>query len=361
MSDEPDESEKTEDPSQRKLDEAIRRGDVAKSQEVSTWFVLAGSTLVLFAFAGGMAGDLTQTLKMVLAQSWEISTDAGGLISLARQLGLAVALAMLAPIAILIVAGIAGHMIQHPPILSVEPVTPKLSKISPISGFKRLFSSQSLMNFVKGLIKIVIVSTVMFVIVWPERDRLDALIRTDLGDLLGVIALMALKLMVGSVAVLALVAGLDFLYQRHVWHKKQRMTIKEVRDEYKQMEGDPTVKAKLRQIRAERGRRRMMAKVPQASVVITNPTHFAVALRYEKGMSAPVCLAKGTDRIALRIRELAAEHSIPIVENPPLARALHASVEIDREIDPDHYKAVAEVIGYVMKIGKGRWQTDPAR
>lgn len=132
--------------------------------------------------------------------------------------------------------------------------------------------------------------------------------------------------------------------------KKQRMSIQEIKDEHKQMEGDPTVKAKLRQLRIERGRRRMMAEVPKASVVIMNPTHYAVALKYEKGMGAPVCVAKGRDAVALRIRAVAEESGVPVVVNPPLARALHASVEIDQEVPPEHYKAVAEVIGYVMRL-----------
>ncbi|MGE0846050.1 MAG: flagellar biosynthesis protein FlhB [Flavobacteriaceae bacterium] len=359
MADEPDESEKTEEPSQRKLDEALKKGDVAKSQEVSTWFVLAAATLVLFGFSQGLGNDLTRLLKGLLVNAWQVQVDAGGLMALAKTLSLGVGLAVAIPVIVLMVAGVAGHVVQHRPLLSLEPVKPKLSKISPAAGFKRLFSSQSLMNFAKGIAKIVIISAVMFLIVWPERDRLDALISTDVASLLDVVAAMALKLMGGSVIVLAIVAGLDFLYQRQVWLKKQRMTVKEVRDEFKQMEGDPTVKGKLRQIRMERGRKRMMANVPKASVIITNPTHFAVALRYENGMSAPVCLAKGTDRIALKIREIAGEHNVPIVENPPLARALHASVEVDSEIPVDHYKAVAEVIGYVMRLKKGRWQNPP--
>jgi flagellar biosynthetic protein FlhB len=149
---------------------------------------------------------------------------------------------------------------------------------------------------------------------------------------------------------MTVVAALDYLFERAQWMKKQRMSIQEVKDEYKQMEGDPTVKAKLRQIRAERGRKRMMAAVPSATVIITNPTHYAVALKYEQGMGAPLVVAKGVDAVAFKIREIGQEHDIPVVENPPLARALHATVQIDEEITPEHYKAVAEVIGYVMRL-----------
>ena len=155
------------------------------------------------------------------------------------------------------------------------------------------------------------------------------------------------------VSILSIVAAADFAWQKHTWWEKQRMTVKEVRDEHKQMEGDPQVKAKLRQVRLERGRQRMMQNVPRAAVVITNPTHYSIALEYEQGMDAPICVAKGLDDVAFKIREIAEENNIPIVENPPLARALHASVDIDGTIPTEHYKAVAEVIGFVMRL-RGR-------
>ena len=157
--------------------------------------------------------------------------------------------------------------------------------------------------------------------------------------------------MLGAVvAVLAIIAAADYLFQYRQWYERQKMSLRELKEEFKQTEGDPTIKAKIRQLRQTRMRKRMMAAVPKASVVITNPTHYAVALQYERGMNAPVCLAKGVDTIALKIREVAAAHNIPVVENPPLARALHGTVEIDEEIPPEHYKAVAEVIGYVMRL-----------
>jgi flagellar biosynthetic protein FlhB len=152
------------------------------------------------------------------------------------------------------------------------------------------------------------------------------------------------------VAMLAIVAAADYLFQYRVWYEKQKMSLREVKEEFKQSEGDPVIKGKLKQVRQQRQRRRMMAAVPKATVIITNPTHYAIALKYERGMDAPICLAKGVDALALKIREVAAEHAIPVVENPPLARALHATVEIDQAIAPEHYKAVAEVIGYVMRL-----------
>jgi len=245
-------------------------------------------------------------------------------------------------------------------VVTAENMKPKLSKISLKEGVKRLFGTKSLMNLAKGVVKIVVVSIVSFMIVWPERDRLALMMTWDVAQLLPVVQTMALKMFAGVIAVMTVVAVLDYLFERMQWMKKQRMTVQEVKDEYKQMEGDPTVKAKLRQIRVERGRKRMMAAVPTATVIITNPTHYAVALKYEQGMGAPVVVAKGVDAVAFKIREIGQEHDVPIVENPPLARALHATVEIDQEVKPEHYKAVAEVIGYVMRLkakmtgGRGR-------
>lgn len=357
MADEPDESEKTEEPSQKKIDDAHKRGDIAKSQEVNSWFVMTGAALFVAALAPSMATGLTATLRGVMEHAHSIPMDGGGLRRLWLGLGLGVIGAMLLPFLLFMVAAAAGNIVQHKPVWTVEPLTPKLSKVSPLSGFKRLFSKESLVNFLKGLVKVSIVSTLMVVILWPERDRLDTILTADLAALMPMIRDLALKLLGGVVAILTVVAGLDFLWQRQRWHQRQRMTIKEVRDEYKQMEGDPTIKAKLRQVRMERSRRRMMQKVPEASVVITNPTHFAVALKYESGMPAPICIAKGVDATALKIREIAEANQVPVVENPPLARALHATVELDDEIPQEHFKAVAEVIGYVMRLRrKVGWQ-----
>ena len=191
----------------------------------------------------------------------------------------------------------------------------------------------------------------MAALLWPERYRLDRPgDRSIRPRILAITQSLALKMLGAVVAILALVAAADYLFQYRQWYERQKMSVRELKEEFKQTEGDPAVKGKIRQIRQSRMRKRMMAAVPKASVVITNPTHYAVALQYERGMNAPVCVAKGVDSIALKIREVASEHGIPIVENPPLARALHATVEIDQEIPPEHYKAVAEVIGYVMKL-----------
>ena len=185
---------------------------------------------------------------------------------------------------------------------------------------------------------------------WSDRDRLDGLARLEPAALLPILLVLAMKLLGGVLAIHAFLVAGDAVYQRMAWLKRQRMTKRELKDEYKETEGSPEIKARLRQIRLARVKKRMMAAVPKATVVVTNPTHYAVALRYEIGMAAHVCVAKGVDALALRIRAVAAEHGVPLMENPPLARALHASVDIDEEIPVEHYKAVAEVIGYVLRL-----------
>ena len=348
--DQTDQSEKTEEPTQKRLEDAHKKGDVPKSQEVNTWFVIVGATLIILIFADGMAKDLMRTFGGFLSLVHQIRSDGESFRLMWSETGGMVLSALAVPLLLLMLFAIAGNLVQHRPLLSGEQLKPKLSKISLISGWKRLFSLTSLVNFAKGIAKFVVVAVIMFFIAWPERDRLELLITADVGSLLMTVKELAIKMLGGVVAILTVIAGLDFLYQRHKWQQKQKMSMKEIRDEHKQMEGDPTVKAKLRQVRIERGRKRMMANVPDATVVITNPTHFAVALKYEMGMAAPVCVAKGIDNLALKIRQVAEEHDIPIVENPPLARGLHDTVEIDDEIPEQHYKAVAQVVSYVMKL-----------
>jgi len=359
MAEQQDESERTEDPTERKLDEALKRGDVVKSQEVSTWFVLTAATLIVLVFGGTMGTALSTDFAGLFANLGTIPMDGYALKELFITVTLTGVAALGLPFLVLVLAAIAGNAIQHRMVFSADPVTPKLSKISPIAGFKRLFSVQSLVNFAKGIAKLVIVSGVMFAIAWPERDRLDGLVTLDPAALMETIRILSIKLLAGVVAIMAILAALDYAWQRHSWLKRQRMSLKELKDEFKQTEGDPHVRAKIRQVRAERSRKRMMAEVPDATVVITNPTHYAVALKYETGMPAPVCVAKGVDRIALNIREVAKEHGVPVIENPPLARTLHAAIDVDAAIEPEHYKAVAQIIGHVMQARtRGSWRSN---
>ncbi|WP_323013885.1 flagellar biosynthesis protein FlhB [Devosia sp.] len=352
-SDAPEQDSKTEDPSQKKLEDARKKGDVAKSQEVVTWFMLLGSATIFAMLAPGTAANLADSLKLVIANADRFELGGASFGTFFNNLAITLVGIVLIPLVVLSACAVLANLIQHRPLLSVEPITPKLSKISPLSGAKRLFSGESLVNFLKGLAKITIVGVVVVMVVWPERDRLDAMMTADPLLILANFQEIGIRIFMAVLAIVTVIAGADYLYVRQKWWKKQMMTLQETRDEYKQMEGDPHIKGKLRQLRQERSRKRMMAAVPDATVVITNPTHFAVALKYDKGMKAPQCVAKGADAVALRIRELAREHDVPIVENPPLARALFASVDVDEVIPGQHFQAVAEVIGFVMRLKHG--------
>jgi flagellar biosynthetic protein FlhB len=353
MAEDQDDTERTEDPTQKRLDEAIERGDVVKSQEVNTWFIIAASALVLLAFSGPMGTDIGITLRGILANSYAYKVEGGDLVRLVQKICMEVMVAVALPIMLLALAALFGNVIQHRLIWSVEAITPKFSKVSPLAGLKRLFSKQALANFVKGLLKLALVGTVLAALLWPERHRLEGLISTDISVIIPFTKVMSLKLLGAVVAILAIIAAADYFFQYRQWFERQKMSLRELKEEFKQTEGDPKIKAKIRQIRHNRARKRMMSAVPKATVVVTNPTHFAVALHYERGMPAPICVAKGADLIARKIREVATQHSVPVVENPPLARTLYATVEIDQEVPPEHYKAVAEIISYVMRLNRG--------
>lgn len=346
-----DENEdKTEDPTQKRLDEALERGDVAKSQEVNTWFVIAGGTLVMSTFSGSIGGGILMPMRNLIANSWMIHADGAGLLALGNSLGYAVLAAIGVPLLMLMIAAVAGNMIQHRLVWSSESLKPKFSKISPGAGLKRIFGKQAAANFAKGIFKLIALGAVMVAVLWPERHRLEAFLHFDPAEILSVTTGLTVHLLGAVVAMLAAVAIADYFFQYRQWYERQKMSLKEMKDEFKQSEGDPHIKGKIRQLRQQRMKKRMMAAVPTASVIITNPTHYSVALSYDRGMPAPVCVAKGVDNIAFKIREIAKEHDIPIVENVPLARALYATVEIDEEIPVEHYHAVAEIIGYVMGL-----------
>ncbi|HWA31439.1 MAG TPA: flagellar biosynthesis protein FlhB [Rhizomicrobium sp.] len=356
MADDRDDSQRTEEPTQRRLDEAEKHGDIVKSQEVTTFATLLGGTLVIAMFGRSTAMGFANNFRVFLEQPDQIAVDPSGIVVLLHHILLAVA-AILGPVfAVLIAVIVSGHVLQHRPSIALDRIMPDLAKLSPASGLKRIFGFDGVINLGKGLLKIAVVGFVLWTVLWPERGRLDGILTHTPEQVMADIMHLLMKILFATLSVLAVLAVLDYFLQRYRFLQRNRMSKQELKEEFRQTEGDPAVKSKIKQIRQERSRRRMMAAVPEATVVITNPTHFAVALKYESGkMAAPVCVAKGVDALAFKIREVAEEHEIPIVENPPLARALFATVELDEPIPAEHYKAVAQVIGYVMKLtGKMR-------
>jgi flagellar biosynthesis protein FlhB len=355
MADDRDQSQQTEQPTQRRLDQAREHGDVVKSQEVTTFAALLGGTLAIAIFGKSVAENFTQTFRIFLGEPDRMQVDAGGVMALMANTLLHAALILAPMFAVLVVLATAGHVLQSGILFSVDRITPDLGKISLVNGFKRLFGLEGLMNLVKGILKIGIVGAAVWTTLWPLRGQLAAVLNQPVAGVAGDMVYLVIKIMIAALAVLAVMAVLDYLLQHYRFIQRNRMSKQEVKEEFRQTDGDPTVRARIRKIRVERARRRMMAAVPKATVVITNPTHYAIALKYESGkMAAPICVAKGVDALALRIREVAEEHEVPIVENPPLARALYATVELDEAIPAEHYRAVAQVIGYVMRLTGAR-------
>lgn len=350
MAEDTDQEDKTEDPSDRRIEQAIERGDVPKSMEVATFFALGAGTLALMISGSVGLGDFIGGMRAFMGNAHQVSIDSNGLMGIAQFSASKFFIIVGIPFLFALVAGIVSGLVMHRPLWTFEPMIPKLNRISPMSGFKRIFGKEAFVQFGKSLAKFTIVTVIILAVLWPERARLDQLVRLDPIKMLDVSWVLSLKLLGGVLAVFAFVAAADVLYQRFSWRQKLKMTREEMKQEFKEMEGSPEIKARIRKLRMEMLRQRMMAQVPKSSVVITNPTHYSVALRYEAGMNAPVLLAKGIDSLAMRIREVATKHEIPLVENVALARALHANVEIDQEIPEEHYKAVAEVIGYVMRL-----------
>ena len=345
-----EQEDKTEEPTARRIEQAIERGDVANSVEINTFFILAAFTLALMLAATPVSRRLMADLRGFLVHAHDVPTGSYAYLGIGTRIALICGQALAIPVGMAMVAALAAGLIQHRPIFTAESLMPKFARISPMAGAKRLLGMDAWVNFGKGLAKIVVVGTIAGTILWSEHDRAESFAQLDPGVALQGTLTLALKMMGGMLAVYAVIALGDALYQRNRWHKRLRMTKEEMKQEHKESEGSPEVKARIRQLRQARVKKRMMAAVPTATVVVTNPTHFAVALRYEAGMAAPICVAKGVDSLALRIRAVAADHDVPVMENPPLARALHATVEVDAEIPAEHYRAVAEVIGFVLRL-----------
>jgi flagellar biosynthetic protein FlhB len=254
-----------------------------------------------------------------------------------------------------LVAGVVGNVAQTGLLFTPKRLAPDITKLNPISGLSRLFGLDGMVNFLKTLAKFIVMCTVIGYLIKPKLVLFSGLASLDLAAVLPFACDLLRAIVIASLVMLAVSAALDWFIQRQRFTAKMRQSRQEQKQEHKDSEGDPHIKGKLKQIRQQKARQRNLQNVPKATMVITNPTHFAVALRYIQGETpAPICVAKGTDELALRIREMATTLSIPIVEDPPLARALYAAVEIDDTIPKEHYAAVAKIVGFVMNAGKRR-------
>jgi flagellar biosynthetic protein FlhB len=349
-----DDSSKTEDPSQKKLEDARQKGQVAQSKEMGMWIVLLMVTLIIAVGSGPLFTAMNEYLRGYFERAGQMPTGIGGIASILTDMFLKTLGFVAIPFILLMVASYLGTFVQIGFLIAPEVIKPEFSKISIFKGFKRLFSMKSIVELIKGIVKLVVVGIVTYVLIQPYFAGIEHTVNQTMGVLLEDIYTLTIKVLLGILIVLFFMALADLLYQRWEFNKQMRMTKQEVKDEYKQTEGDPYVKGKLKQMRMDKARIRMMANVPKADVIITNPTHFAIALKYDPEKSdAPTVIAKGVDELALRIREVAKEHDIIIYENPPLARSLYDLVDLDEAIPQELYKAVAEVITFVyQKKGK---------
>ncbi len=351
MAEEEDQSQKTEDPTARRIEKAKEKGQTAVSQEVKNWLVLLGGTIALLSMFPAMMKDVLNIGLPFIQRPHLIPVDLQALQRLLADLAAGAALTLAPLFILLVVLALFASLAQTGLIWSPEKVSPQASRLSLIKGLKNKFSSRSLVEFAKGMLKIIVVGVVSYLAAAPLLRDVAVMPGFSLGETLDRVWWVCIWISSVTVAIMTVIAVLDFAYQKFTFFQQMKMTKQEVKDEHKDTEGDPYVKARLRQLRIQRARQRMIAAVPEADVVVTNPTHYAVALKYDMAvMPAPKVVAKGVDAVAQRIRDVANENDVPLVENPPLARALFAAVELDEEIPPEHYKAVAEVIGYVMRL-----------
>ena len=355
MAEDDDQSNKTEEPTSRRLEEARKNGDVAKSADLASWASLAGVAGSI-AIAGGWAcQDLAGRLLPFVQSPDAFNLEGGGAVDVFRQAIIAGAPALILVLGAGMVCGVAGNVIQQGFLFAPNRLKPDLSKLSPIEGFKRLFGIDGFAQFVRSVVKIVIVAWVAWASLGPHARDLESLEGISPAGILPFAAQLLRSLVIAVMTFLGAGAMIDWIWQRQRFMTRMRMSREELKEEIRQSDGDPHIKAKLRQIRNERARKRMIQQVPKATVVIANPTHYAVALRYVQGETeAPICLAKGVDQVALRIREVAEAAGVPVIEDPPLARALYAAVEIEETIPVGHYQAVAKIIGFVLGRARQR-------
>ena len=345
--------EKTEEATPKKKSDAKKKGQVAKSKELGTAFTLIAATLVIVILGEYAIKELEEVIKLFFKDYLTMELSYNTLFGIA-SISLKRIVILFLPIAsAILIIGVAINYFQSGFIITGEPLKPDLKKLNPISGFKRMFSLRSVVNLFKDILIVTIIGYVGYKFFIDNYSSMINFIYVKLNSMPTLIEKLTVKLFFTIALVSLAISILDFAYQKYQHKKDLRMTKQEIKEEFKQMEGDPQVKGKIKQIQREMAMKRMMQSVPDASVVITNPTHIAVALRYKEGIdSAPMVVAKGADNVAIKIKELARENDVPIIENKSLARLIFSQVDIDREVPQDMYQAIAEILAIVYKLKK---------
>ncbi|EGF91163.1 flagellar biosynthetic protein FlhB [Asticcacaulis biprosthecium C19] len=351
MAEEPDSEDKTEEASAKKLSQAREKGDVAKSADLPQALSLIGACAVIALYGPSLSSDLVDDLIPFLAHPQQLlgSLEGDGGVTIMREMVFAFLPIVIIVMGVTLLLGIGGHVMQTGLMFTTEKLKPSLTKLNPMSGFKRLFGFDALIQFAKTVVKLIITGAIVWQVLKGKLYEIMALAKASPLLILPYAMDVFVALAIAVCIFLFIEGAADYMWQRFRFMQRMKMSKQEQKEEYKQMEGDPHIKAKLRQIRMEKSRRRMMSNVKDATVVITNPTHYAVALQFEMGqMQAPLCVAKGVDTLALKIREEAGKHNVPIVEDVPLARALYAAIDVDETIPEEHFAAVAQVISFVL-------------
>jgi len=348
---ETDNDNKTEKATPKRTQDAREKGQVAKSREVSSALIMVACLAYFYFGTGGILGRMMEVMKSMFRDlhRGDLTADA---IQLLVMTLLVKTLAMVLPFLLTLMAvGVAANLMQVGFIFSGEPIQPKFSKISPLKGLKNMFSLKTIAELLKSLFKISVVGVIAYLTIRNEAGDVLPLMEQSVWQIMAYIGEVSFKILFATCWVLILLALMDYLYQHWEHGRSLRMTKQELKDEYKNTEGDPLIKSRIRRLQREMAMRRMMTKVPTADVVITNPTHLAVALKYDQGrMAAPVVVAKGANLIAERIKEIARENGVTVVENKPLAQVLYRMVDIAEAIPDNLYQAVAEVLAYVYRL-----------
>ena len=345
--------EKTEKATPKKRQDERKKGKVAKSQDVNTAILLLFSFSILFIFGGMMKNSMTTLYRQTFTEfiNWDLTENSVHQIFTGASLEVA---KMLAPIVlIVIVAGLASNFMQIGFMFTTEPLKFDLKKIDPIQGAKRIFSIRALVELLKSLLKITLIAVVTFAIIWIYKDQMMMMAFKDIEGSLSFFGKTTIIMGISATLVLLFLAIFDYAYQRYDFEKNMRMSKQDIKDEHKNIEGDPLIKSKIKEKQRQMAMRRMMSEVPSADVVITNPTHYAIAIKYDEDKAiAPYIVAKGTDQIAFKIKEIAKKHDVVTVENRPLARSLYSETEIGDLIPEEFFKAIAEILAYVYRLNK---------
>ncbi len=351
-----DDLEKTEEPTSRRIEEAAKKGQVAFSREVTSFMLFVTFAIIVVWLIPAYSKNAINFMERFIAAPEDIALNYSNFDNFMGDILKKSLFIFSVPIIACLFAVIVSSMMQNGIVFSVEPLMPKLEKISVLKGLKKMLSMRSVIEFLKGLLKIFILGFAVYLIFKDSVHIILSTTEIGIDGIMTAFTTISFKIILAGCILMLLVAATDFLYQKYEFLKSLKMTKQELKEEYKQTEGNPEIKAKLKQIRQERARKRMMAAVPKADVVIRNPTHYAIALKYEqKGMSAPQVVALGQDIVALNIIRVAEENQVPVVTNRNLARALYETAELDEQIPIEHYKAVAEVIAYVYKLKNARF------